>query len=65
VTVTISPAGGHSDVEVTYRLTALTDEGAARLREFADGYDAYLRSWQDAISASLSRQHPHPGGYHD
>lgn len=59
VTVTISPAGGHSEVEVTYRLTALTDEGADRLREFAEGYPAYLRSWQDAISALLSRQQSH------
>jgi len=65
VTVTISPAGGHSDVEVTYRLTALTEEGASGLREFADGYAAYLRSWQDAISAWLDPRDLHPGGHHD
>jgi hypothetical protein len=59
VTVAISPAGDHSEVEVTYRLTALTDEGAGRLREFAEGYQAYLRSWQDAISARLSHQQRH------
>ncbi len=62
VTVTISPAGGHSDVEVTYRLTALTEEGASRLREFAEGYAAYLRSWQDAISAWQGRRRLHADG---
>jgi hypothetical protein len=53
VTVTISPSGGNSDVEVTYELTALTDTTVARLRDFAAGYPGYLRSWQDAISARL------------
>jgi Polyketide cyclase / dehydrase and lipid transport len=50
VTVTISLSGDHSDVEVTYQLTALTTEAREGLREFADGYPAYLRSWQDAIT---------------
>ena len=50
VTVTISPSGGHSDVEVTYELTALTVAAESTLREFAAGYPAYLRSWQDALS---------------
>jgi hypothetical protein len=49
VTVTISPSGGGSEVEVTYELTPLTDTGRARLRDFAEGYAAYLRSWQEAI----------------
>jgi hypothetical protein len=40
-------------VEVTYELTALTGAASSRLREFADNYPAYLRSWQDAISARL------------
>ncbi len=53
VTIDLSPAGQHgeaSDVEVTYRLTALSESARDQLREFADGYPAYLQSWQDAIS---------------
>jgi hypothetical protein len=60
VTVELSAAGRDgeaSDVEVTYQLTALSAAARAGLREFADGYPAYLRSWQDAISAWL----PTPG----
>ncbi|HEY2276717.1 MAG TPA: SRPBCC family protein [Streptosporangiaceae bacterium] len=56
VTVTLSPAGRHgesSDVEVTYQLTALSAAAQPALREFADGYPAFLQSWQDAISAGL------------
>jgi hypothetical protein len=55
VTVTVSPAGGHSEVEVTYQLTALTTAAEGSLREFAQGYPAYLRSWQDAISGRITR----------
>lgn len=40
-----------SDVTVTYELTALTVAAAAELRAFAEGYPAYLRSWEDAIAA--------------
>lgn len=50
VTVELSAAGGASDVEVTYQLTALSAAAEAGLREFAAGYPAYLQSWQDAIS---------------
>ena len=53
VTVTLSPAGQHSEVEVTYELTALTSRAEHKLTEFADAYSAYLRSWQDAITALL------------
>ena len=56
VTVTLSPAGQGgeaSDVEVTYQFTALSEAARPGLREFADGYPAYLQSWQDAISAAL------------
>jgi hypothetical protein len=56
VTVTLSPAGQHgeaSDVEVTYQLTALSAAAQPGLREFADGYAAYLQSWQDTISGWL------------
>ena len=51
VTVTISAVGRHSEAEVTYQLTALTGSATRKLREFADGYPAYLQSWQDAITA--------------
>ena len=53
VTIVVSPTGRHSEVEVTYELTALTGAASSRLSEFADNYPAYLRSWQDAISARL------------
>ncbi len=53
VTVELSAADGASDVEVTYQLTALSAAAEPGLREFADGYAAYLQSWQDAISGWL------------
>jgi hypothetical protein len=62
VTVTISPAGEHSEVEVTYELTALSSPANHKLAEFADGYPAYLRSWQDAIAALLRNPGAAPGG---
>jgi hypothetical protein len=63
VTVTVSPAGHHSEVEVTYELTALTSPADHKLAEFADGYPAYLRSWEDAIAALLrnARARAHDG----
>jgi len=53
VTVTVNAAGRHSEVEVTYQLTALTGPAGRKLGEFAAGYPAYLQSWQDAITAWL------------
>ena len=61
VTVTVTPSGDGSEVEVTYQLTALTGGDSDKLREFADGYPAYLRSWQEAIEASLRRRPVPPG----
>lgn len=63
VTITVSASGGRSEVEVVYELTALTTAANQRLSEFADGYLAYLQSWQDAIAAwldspGLLRSHP-------
>jgi hypothetical protein len=63
VTVTVTPSGGSSAVEVTYQLTTLTGGADRKLREFAGGYPAYLRSWQEAIEASL-RRGPAPPGPH-
>jgi hypothetical protein len=54
VTIVVHPTGRHSEVEVTYELTAPTGAASPGLREFADNYPAYLRSWQDAISARLA-----------
>ena len=51
VTVVLRPDGEDSEVEVTYQLTALTSEADRRLSEFADGYAAYLQSWEEAILA--------------
>jgi hypothetical protein len=56
VSVVLDEAGDEmgnstSDVTVTYDLTALTGVAAAELRAFAEGYPAYLRSWEDAIAA--------------
>jgi hypothetical protein len=53
VTVDISAAGEHSEVAVTYQLTALNDAAGRHLREFAAGYQAYLESWQEAIAALI------------
>jgi hypothetical protein len=63
VTVSISAAGEHSEVEVTYLLTALTDPARRKLAEFADSYTAYLRSWQDAIAAWLRNAGAAPAAY--
>jgi hypothetical protein len=54
VTVTISPAGQHSEVEVTYQLTALSGTADHALSEFADGYPAYLQSWEDVIAERVT-----------
>ena len=54
VTVALEGAGGHSDVTVTYELTALNDSAEPHLQEFAERYPAFLRSWEDAIAASLT-----------
>lgn len=54
VEVRLAPkAGGASDVTVTYQLTALTEQGRDHLRHFAEGYEDYLRSWQEAITSAL------------
>jgi hypothetical protein len=54
VTVCLTAAGDGSEVEVTYRLTALSDGAGRQLAEFADGYDGYLRSWEEAIAGLLA-----------
>ena len=62
VVITINAAdSGQSEVEVTYQLTALTPTADHKIHDFADGYPAYLRSWQDAISAWLHHRQLHSG----
>ncbi|NRQ36794.1 SRPBCC family protein [Nonomuraea sp. NN258] len=51
VTVTVLANGrGGSTAEVTYRLTALSPEGERELNEFADEYQDFLKSWEEAIA---------------
>lgn len=61
VTVTISPSDRGSEAEITYHLTALTAAAVPKLREFADQYPAFLRSWQHAIAACLDQHSGHLG----
>jgi Polyketide cyclase / dehydrase and lipid transport len=56
VTVVLNASGDGSEVEVVYELTALNGDASDKLSEFADGYPAYLQSWQDAIAARLNGQ---------
>jgi hypothetical protein len=56
VAVRLDSAGnGHSRVEVTYALTAVTDAGRRWLDDFAPEYANFLAGWQVAIAASLAR----------
>ncbi len=55
VSVTLDDAAdAGSRVTVTYELTALTGEAENDLRAFADGYPAYIRSWEEAIGTALT-----------
>ena len=56
ITVTLHATEGGSEVEIVYDLTSLSGAGAHHLRQFADGYSEYLRSWQDAIAACLEKK---------
>jgi hypothetical protein len=53
VTVTLDQAGAGTLAAVTYELTALSDPGRSELDGFAEGYPAFLRSWQEAIAQAL------------
>jgi hypothetical protein len=54
VTVDLTGTGGHSDVTVTYELTALRPSAIEPLRGFAARYPDMLRQWAAAIAASLT-----------
>ncbi|MFI6387138.1 SRPBCC family protein [Nonomuraea sp. NPDC050540] len=66
VTVEVDADGqGGSTVRVTYGLTALTAEGQAPLREFAERYPDFLRSWEVEIARHLGpRRRPRTPGRH-
>jgi Activator of Hsp90 ATPase homolog 1-like protein len=53
VEVRLEPGNGHTEVTVTYRLTALSPDGDRWLRAFAAGYPEFLRSWETSIADSL------------
>lgn len=45
---------GTTTADVAYDMTALSDEGDARLRQFAAHYHQFLAHWQSAIDDVLS-----------
>ena len=51
VAVRLAPEGGGTRAEVTYDLTALSDD--ARIARFAAGFHAMLAGWERAIAATL------------
>ncbi|MEU8817848.1 hypothetical protein [Actinoplanes sp. NPDC048796] len=58
----LSPAGSHTEVTVTYELSALTPEGSEWLRRFAADYPSMMQSWESAIAKSLPAiRRPAPG----
>jgi hypothetical protein len=46
-------SGEITEVEVTYRLTAMNPDAAPELDRFARGFDRMLASWQTEIAAAL------------
>jgi hypothetical protein len=55
VEVRCEAAGAETAAQVTYDLTVLDGAQRPRLREFADGYDAFLAEWEREIGAALAR----------
>jgi hypothetical protein len=53
VTVRCTPDGEATAVEVTYALTALSEDGERRLEELADNYPAHIDGWAKAIADAL------------
>jgi hypothetical protein len=47
--------GRATQVDVTYDLSALTPHGAAKLDDFAAGYEQEIGAWQDAIETALAK----------
>jgi Polyketide cyclase / dehydrase and lipid transport len=53
VQVRLEPVNGHTEVTVTYRLTALPPHGDRWLPAFAAEYPEFLRSWETSIADFL------------
>ena len=53
VEVVLAAAEVGATVTVTYDMTALSATGDQRLAEFAAGYAAFLRTWEDEIATFL------------
>ncbi len=53
VEVRCRAAGAATEVEVTYRLTAMTADAARELERFAAGYEAMMEAWGARIRAAL------------
>lgn len=53
VEVRLAPAGQHTEVTVTYQLTALTPAGDEWLRHFAAHYSDMMLAWEAAIGKVL------------
>ena len=51
-------AGEATEVEVTYRLTAMTRDAAAELDRFAASYDGMMAVWEAEIASALERREP-------
>ena len=56
IEVRCEPAGTGTVAGVTYDLTALDESERPRLRDFADGYEAYLEEWEREIAAALGSE---------
>jgi hypothetical protein len=54
VRVRCRPNRSQTTAEVSYDMTALSDDGDAALREFAVNYEQYMRHWQDAIATAVA-----------
>ena len=55
VEVRCEPAGAVTVAHVTYDLTVLAAAERQRLREFADGYAAFMREWEQELAAAFAR----------
>ena len=53
VEVRCRAAGAATEVEVTYRLTAMTAAAGRELERFAAGYEAMMEAWGARIRAVL------------
>jgi hypothetical protein len=49
-----SESGEETVVEVSHRITSLSERANPAVQQFADGFDSYLEAWQRSIAAMLS-----------